>query len=333
MRTRRLRDRRPHRLRQDRAGAGPGGRLAGRDPGRRLAAGVPRHGRRDGEARRRGAGRRPAPPARPRRSGRAVQRRGLGHRGPAAWCRRSPRRGSLPLVVGGTGLYVSALLDGYVFARRRSPSCVHASRRAGRPGSARSPIGCEPSTHAAAASTCATRGGPARHRAGRPQDEMGQAIGATPYGGPVLLGLSRPTEVLNRRIDERAAPVLRERAARGGARALLDAGHDQADRPDDQPRLRGGARTWRGSGRWTRRSRSPRGGPASTPSGSGPGSVAMRGSCGWTPGSRRPTIRAGRDRRRGCSRGWYPSSRLRRSGSPGRSCDARPRDRGPPGSA
>ena len=96
-------------------GAGAGGRpAAGRRRARvgRLDAGVPGHGHRHGQADAGRAGRGPPPPARHRRPRRGVHRHPLpGRRSP----RPSPSieaRGHRALLVGGTGLYLRAVVDG-----------------------------------------------------------------------------------------------------------------------------------------------------------------------------------------------------------------------------
>ena len=120
------RHRRPDRLRQDRSFPGPGRAPAARDPGRRFAPGVPRHGHRHRQARCGRASTRcritcwtwpiPMPPSRV--ADWVAQARPLV---PEIWA-----RGRLPLVVGGTGLYVSALVDGLRprLASRGSPRCA-----------------------------------------------------------------------------------------------------------------------------------------------------------------------------------------------------------------
>ncbi len=116
------RPRRPDRLGQERPRHRAGPAAGRRDRERRLAAGLPGPRRRDRQADRRGAGARSAPP--PRR-GRAGGGHGRGAvRGPGGR-RPSPAiaaRGRLPLVVGGTGLYLRALLHGVVAAPGRDPA-------------------------------------------------------------------------------------------------------------------------------------------------------------------------------------------------------------------
>ena len=54
---------------------------------------------------------------------------------------------------------------------------------------------------------------------------------ARPWTGPArLLGIGRPTDVLNRRIDERAAWLFAHGLLEE-VRALLDAGHDPSEAP------------------------------------------------------------------------------------------------------
>jgi tRNA dimethylallyltransferase len=118
-------------------------------------------------------------------------------------------RGRIPLLVGGTGLYVSALVDGHDYAaqpwspeiRRRLTEELEADGlealvarlEAGDPGAAAAIDLRNPRRVLRALERFEAGGGGAT-----PQ--------ATPYAGRVaLLGLDRPREVLYRRIDERAA--------------------------------------------------------------------------------------------------------------------------------
>ena len=138
-------------------------------------------------------------------------------------------RGRLPLVVGGTGLYVSALLDGHDYAaqpwspevRARLTSELEAEglvplvERLGRldPGSADRIDVRNPRRVLRALERAEIGGG-------------GVAPRATPYTGPVsLLGLERPRDVLYRRIDERARALFADDGLLDEVRRLLDAGH------------------------------------------------------------------------------------------------------------
>jgi tRNA dimethylallyltransferase len=153
----------------------------------------------------------------------------------AAWAAEARRlvpeisaRGRLPMLVGGSGLYVAALLDGYAFGSAPSAQQralmneelatagvgVLADRlRAIDPaGAAR--IDLRNPRRVARALERATGTEGATHRDARP------------WKGPVrLVGISRPTEVLNRRIDERAQWLFANGLV-DEVRSLLEAGYD-----------------------------------------------------------------------------------------------------------
>jgi tRNA dimethylallyltransferase len=138
-------------------------------------------------------------------------------------------RGRLPMLVGGTGLYVSALVDGHDYAAQGwSPEM--------REGLARDleTAGLEPlaerlSRHAPATAARIDLRNPRRvvraleRGTGEPRSE--------PYAGRIaLLGLGRPREVLYRRIDERAAWLFAS-GLLDEVRGLLDAGYGPDLRP------------------------------------------------------------------------------------------------------
>ena len=160
----------------------------------------------------------------------------------AAWASEARRlipevsaRGRLPLVVGGSGLYLAALLDGYAFGPAPRPDHrtrlneelatagvgVLANRlRAIDPASAGRVDLRNPRRVARALERSVAFGG----RAAPPP-------AARPWSGRVLLiGISRPTEVLNRRIDERAQWLFGNGLVEE-VRDLLAAGHDPRQPP------------------------------------------------------------------------------------------------------
>ncbi|RPH35761.1 MAG: tRNA (adenosine(37)-N6)-dimethylallyltransferase MiaA, partial [Chloroflexi bacterium] len=142
-------------------------------------------------------------------------------------------RGRLPLVVGGTGLYVTALVDGFDFAsqpwspelRRRLAAELEAEglreladrlTRLDPAGAARSDL------------RNPRRVLRALERAELAGDAAASTVGLDPYPGRLaLLGLRRPWAVLDQRIEERAAAMFA-----GGlleeTRALLERGLDPA---------------------------------------------------------------------------------------------------------
>jgi tRNA dimethylallyltransferase len=140
-------------------------------------------------------------------------------------------RGRIPLVVGGTGLYASALVDGYDFAsqpwspeiRERLAAELEAeglamlAERLARidPGTAQRTDLHNPRRVLRALERTEAAGGPRSPR-------------ADPYPGRLaLIGLSRPRAELYRRIDRRAADIFAA-GMLGEVEGLLAAGH----RPD-----------------------------------------------------------------------------------------------------
>ncbi|HUF07461.1 MAG TPA: tRNA (adenosine(37)-N6)-dimethylallyltransferase MiaA, partial [Candidatus Binatia bacterium] len=144
-------------------------------------------------------------------------------------------RGRLPMVVGGTGLYVSALVDGHDYAaqawspelRERLDDELHAG-------------GIEPLAERLevldpdAASVIDLRN---PRRVLRALERAGAGGGGAtprmePYGGRLaLVGLDRPREVLYRRIDERAAWLFGKAGLLDEVRGLLEAGFGPELRP------------------------------------------------------------------------------------------------------
>jgi tRNA dimethylallyltransferase len=118
-------------------------------------------------------------------------------------------RGRLPLLVGGTGLYVSALVDGHDYAahawspelRRRLTDELEAE-------GLETLVDRLAAADPALAATIDTRNPRRVVRALERAEAGGGGVtpSATPYAGRVaLVGLDRPRDVLYRRIDERAA--------------------------------------------------------------------------------------------------------------------------------
>ena len=144
-------------------------------------------------------------------------------------------RGQLPLLVGGSGLYVAALLDGYAFGLASEPiqraaldaelAAVGVAPLAERlrridPAAARRVDLHNPRRVTRALERSAAAGG-------------GAAVTPTarPWPGPVLrIGLSRPREVLYRRIDARAAWLFAN-GLLDEVKALMEAGHDPRRSP------------------------------------------------------------------------------------------------------
>jgi tRNA dimethylallyltransferase len=136
-------------------------------------------------------------------------------------------RGALPLVVGGTGLYVSALVDGYDFGAQPWGPELRETLTAELEAVGLAPLAerlvrLDPAT---AARTDLRNPRRVVRALERVTSGAGAAPGGSPYAGRLaLLGLARPRPVLYRRIDERAAALFD-----GGlveeVRGLLEAGY------------------------------------------------------------------------------------------------------------
>jgi tRNA dimethylallyltransferase len=134
-------------------------------------------------------------------------------------------RGRLPLLVGGSGLYLAAVLDGYAFGPPPSPA-ARALLRA-----ELEQRGLEPLVQRLRAQDPATAAAIDLRNPRRVQRALERLTAdggraTAPPAGPVrLIGIERPTAVLNRRIDERAAWLFANGLLEE-VRGLLDAGHD-----------------------------------------------------------------------------------------------------------
>ncbi|MEP7040557.1 MAG: tRNA (adenosine(37)-N6)-dimethylallyltransferase MiaA [Chloroflexota bacterium] len=142
-------------------------------------------------------------------------------------------RGRLPLVVGGSGLYLAALLDGYVFGTAPRPEhraqLDHELVTVGVAVLAARLEAIDPATAARTDLRNPRRVVRALERAAAPQRPATPLT--RPWGGPTrLLGVSRPPDVLNRRIDERAEWLFAN-GLLAEVHALLDAGHDPTKGP------------------------------------------------------------------------------------------------------
>jgi tRNA dimethylallyltransferase len=142
-------------------------------------------------------------------------------------------RGRLPLVVGGGGLYLAALLDGYRFGpepRREEREQLNRELASEGVGALAARLqAVDPTTAARTDLRNPRRVGRALERATAHDGAARRPV--RPWDGPLrLLGVSRPTDVLNRRIDERAAWLFANGLVEE-VRALLDAGHDPTKAP------------------------------------------------------------------------------------------------------
>jgi tRNA dimethylallyltransferase len=150
----------------------------------------------------------------------------------AAWAREARRvagevagRGRLPLLVGGSGLYLAAVLDGYAFGPPPSPAARALLRVELEHG------GLEPLVERLRAQDPGTAAAIDLRNPRRVERALERLVAegggaAVPSAGPLrLIGLERPTAVLNGRIDNRAAWLFAN-GLLDEVRTLLDAGHD-----------------------------------------------------------------------------------------------------------
>jgi tRNA dimethylallyltransferase len=142
-------------------------------------------------------------------------------------------RGNLPMVVGGTGLYVSALIDGHDYAaqpwspelRKRLADELETEGLEPLAGRLRrlDPVG---------ANRIDLRNPRRVLRALERLDGGGAAPTMQPWAGPVaMIGLGRPRAVLYRRIDDRARRLFEQGGLLHEVRRLLDAGYGPDLRP------------------------------------------------------------------------------------------------------
>lgn len=136
-------------------------------------------------------------------------------------------RGRLPLLVGGAGLYVSALLDGYDFGRR--PGSAGARRRLTDELESMGLVALAERLSQLAPEVAASTDlrNPRRVLRALERAESGSTArpGSEPYEGRVcLIGLQRPREVLEARIAERTR-LMFAHGLLTEARALLNAGY------------------------------------------------------------------------------------------------------------
>jgi tRNA dimethylallyltransferase len=144
-------------------------------------------------------------------------------------------REHVPLIVGGTGLYISALVDGHDYAMQPWSPEVRA-----RLADELEAGGLEPlvarlrALDPRAAARIDLRNPRRLLRALERAEAGGGGVvpSATPYDGSVVLvGLDRPRDVLYRRIDERARAMFTEGGLLDEVRGLLDAGSTPDLRP------------------------------------------------------------------------------------------------------
>ena len=143
-------------------------------------------------------------------------------------------RGRLSLVVGGSGLYVTALVDGYALEM----GAPDPARRARLAAALASDGVATLAERLARADPVAARRIDLRNprrvtRALERLETIGRGSPPTPHPWPgrvAMVGIARPREVLSRRIDARAAWLF-SHGLLDEVRALLDAGHDPGRPP------------------------------------------------------------------------------------------------------
>ena len=117
-------------------------------------------------------------------------------------------RGRLPMLVGGTGLYVSALVDGHDYESQAWSSEVHAQLTARLEAEGLDALASELAALDPDRAAVTDLRNPRRVLRALERAVVGagaRAPRATPHAGRVaMVGLSRPRDVLYRRIDERA---------------------------------------------------------------------------------------------------------------------------------
>lgn len=138
-------------------------------------------------------------------------------------------RGRMPLVVGGTGLYVAALVDGHDYASQPWSPDGRARLADELEAGGLVPLVERLRRLDPSAAARIDLGNPRRVLRALERTEAG-GVGvtprATPYAGPVaLVGLDRPRAVLYRRIDERARWLFEAGGLLDEVRRLLEAGH------------------------------------------------------------------------------------------------------------
>ncbi len=144
-------------------------------------------------------------------------------------------RGGLPMLVGGTGLYVTALLDGHHYARHGWSSEIHSRltgelERSGLDAVAERLRNIDPV--AAARTDLRNPRRVIRDLERLEARDGGASQAADPYPGRVaMIGIRRPREVIYGRIDERARAMFESGGLLDEVRTLLDAGAGTDLRP------------------------------------------------------------------------------------------------------
>lgn len=141
-------------------------------------------------------------------------------------------RGRVPLLVGGTGLYVSALVRGHDYLPQPAEAQTRTRLEVDLDSGGLQPLVARLRSVAPALASSIDRRNPRRVLRALERVQGGAAEpGAQPYGGPVrLVGIRRPREVLYARVDERARSLFAN-GLLDEVRALINAGYGPELRP------------------------------------------------------------------------------------------------------
>jgi tRNA dimethylallyltransferase len=142
-------------------------------------------------------------------------------------------RGRLPMLVGGTGLYVEALLHGHDYASQAWAPEVRAELTERLQAEGLGPLADELALLDPAIAAATDLRNPRRVLRALERARVGGAApGGEPWAGRVaLIGLSRPRDVLRRRIDRRARWLFEQGGLLDEVRGLIDAGYGPELRP------------------------------------------------------------------------------------------------------
>jgi tRNA dimethylallyltransferase len=138
-------------------------------------------------------------------------------------------RGAIPMLVGGTGLYVAALVDGHDYAAQAWSPEVRAALAARLEADGLAPLVAELRERDPDRAGRIDVGNP--RRVLRALERLVAGGGtipprSTPYAGRVaLVGIARPRDELYRRIDERARRMFADGGLLAEVRELVGAGH------------------------------------------------------------------------------------------------------------
>ena len=143
-------------------------------------------------------------------------------------------RGRIPMVVGGTGLYVAGLLDGHDYGSQPFPAELRARLASQLAADGLGPLATRLRAVDPVTAERTDLHNPRRVVRALERAEMGSGRvrrSNQPYGGRLaLIGIDRPRDVLYRRIDERTAEFFAT-GLLGEVRGLLEAGMKADMRP------------------------------------------------------------------------------------------------------